>query len=132
MAYELLECRELLTMSMLSNTAIGGWIHIEDGQIALVAVADWILPKDAFVMLWFWYLLDSKIYMKEMSHKKWDPIIRSLNRKKILNHPKLNTRTNRFLEKIFEDLYHCYNCHNWSLSDKNMVFQQVITGLQEK
>ena len=66
-----LDCQDLLTMSKMSETAIAGWVNINQDQMPLVAVADWILPKDAFVMLWFWFMLDAKVYNKYWDHHTW-------------------------------------------------------------
>ena len=139
MAHELLELDALLTMSRLSDTAIGGWLQTDQEITPVVAVADWILPKDVFVMVWFWYMLDSKLYSKKWDNEKWDPIIFGLNNHKFQDpsRPKLygrvltssNNWSNNWLETVYLDLCKVYKKHAWTVVQKNEIFQQVVGNL---
>lgn len=118
-------------MSRLSETAIAGWVMVDDQQIPLVAVADWILPKDAFVMVWFWFMLDAKVYNKYWDHATWDPVIHALNKEKIQSNLKLSFLQGKWLEICYGQLYSQYQKLNWSLAQKAHIFEQVIVNLQQ-
>lgn len=135
MAHKLLELETLLTMSKLSDTAISDWVETDQGHIPLVAVADWILPKNAFVMVWYWYMLGNKIYAASWDAAKWDTIIYELNKNKVddylrKNYLSANNRGNvQWLDIIYNDLGVCYNQQSWTVAQKNEIFHQVIANL---
>lgn len=126
-----LDCQDLLTMSRMSETAIAGWVNINKDKMPLVAVADWILPKDAFVMIWFWFMLDAKVYNKYWDHHTWDPIIHALNEDKIKSQPKLRFQEGKWLDICYKSMITQYQKCNWNLEQKQMIFNQVITNLQQ-
>ena len=126
-----LDCQDLLTMSRMSETAIAGWVNINKDKMPLVAVADWILPKDAFVMIWFWFMLDAKVYNKYWDHHTWDPIIHALNEDKIKSQPKLRFQEGKWLDICYLSMITQYQKCNWNLEQKQMIFDQVITNLQQ-
>lgn len=97
----------------------------------LVAVTDWILPKDAFVMIWFWFMLDAKVYNKYWDHHTWDPIIHALNEDKIKSQPKLRFQEGKWLDICYKSMITQYQKCNWNLEQKQMIFNQVITNLQQ-
>jgi hypothetical protein len=126
-----LDCQDLLTMSKMSETAIAGWVNINQDQMPLVAVADWILPKDAFVMLWFWFMLDAKVYNKYWDHHTWDPVIHALNEHLIKSHAKLRFWDSQWLSHCYQHVVTHYQKCNWSLEQKASIFQQVVVNLQQ-
>ena len=83
MANQLLDpelVNQLRLASQLSGTPVGGCFLTQEGDpICLVATNEWVLSKELFVTIWFWYMLNSKIYNSLVDRDVATATIRSLN-----------------------------------------------------
>lgn len=82
--------------SQFSDVPMAMWVNQNGCVFPVVACGDWVLPKDCFVMLWFWVMAGGKIYSKLWRHEVWNPVLWDLN-------PDHQTQIpHKFKENIFE------------------------------
>ena len=70
----LAEVELLRTHAWLGETITAGWVNNQP----MVAVNNFVMPLRCFVTLWFWIMLDSKVYARHVI-TKYDPQLLELN-----------------------------------------------------
>lgn len=123
------DIEQLRTSSVLSMTPMAQTFATDQGPVKLVAVHNWVLPKDLFVTLWMWYMLDGKIYSAHVDHNISDQILAYLN-------PAWFSRLNgknriELLNQIWTKLYHEYRESPHDLAAKREIFHRILDELAQ-
>lgn len=73
------DLEDLRCMSQLTDVPVCDWIHMDHGWVPMVALQGWCMPKDCFIMLWFWFMSNGKVYHKHWDHDTWNQVLCELN-----------------------------------------------------
>jgi hypothetical protein len=120
------QIEELRTSSVLSYTPMAQTFQTASGPTSLVAVHNWVLPKNLFVTLWMWYMLDAKVYTAHVDHEVSDQIIAYLNPEGTQS---IKKRENQWLNYIFTELSRIYRDQNHNAANKKQIFNRVLDEL---
>jgi uncharacterized membrane protein YbaN (DUF454 family) len=120
------QLQELRMASQFSDVPMCEWINQDGCQIPVVACNNWVMPKDCFIMLWFWLSCDGRVYHKLWDDHAWSPILRELN-----VHNKVPAQyESRMLEYIYMMLYARMSV--WEPDAKHANFARILTELAEE
>jgi hypothetical protein len=114
-------------MSQLTDVPVCDWIHLGHGWVPMVALQGWVMPKDCFIMLWFWFMSNGKVYHKHWDHDTWNQVLMELNPAPDSKHQNYKDHVltcihDRLVSRIMQDS---------KLDEKYDIFTRVITQLQE-
>lgn len=127
MANQLLDTQsinELRLSSQLSGTPIGASYQTSTGQpVQLVALDKWVVTKDLFVTIWFWYMLGSKVYNGQVDRDSATNTIRSLNTEEILRLSKPNWD---LLDQVYTSTTRAYQDQKLSIEAKRNILARVL------
>ena len=127
MANQLLDTQsinELRLSSQLSGTPIGASYQTSTGQpVQLVALDKWVVTKDLFVTIWFWYMLCSKVYNGQFDRDSATNTIRSLNTEEILRLSKPNWD---LLDRVYTSTTRAYQDQKLSIEAKRNILARVL------
>ena len=73
------QLQELRIASEFSDVPMGAWLNQNGCIMPVVACNNWIMPKDCFVMIWFWLVCNGRMYGKLWDDHSWSSILQDLN-----------------------------------------------------
>ena len=133
------DLEQLRTSSVLSTTPVAQTFCTEMGSVQLVAIQQWVLPKNLFVTLWMWYMLDSVVYRGHVDHEVTDQIIGKLNpawihsmdQKPSAFHKPSSSQKNpkELLNLIYFRMKSEYESQSHSLEHKRQIFHRILDEL---
>ncbi len=121
------DLEDLRCMSQLTDVPVCDWIHMDHGWVPMVALQGWCMPKDCFIMLWFWFMSNGKVYHKHWDHDTWNQVLHELN-------PGVNTENKKradYLLTWIHDKLVSNIMKDSDLQKMNQTFSRVINQLTE-
>lgn len=120
------QIEELRTSSVLSETPLAQTFATSAGPVGVVAVGSWVLPKNLFVTLWIWYMLEAKVYTAHVNHELADTVIAYLNPQATQS---IKTSKNQWLNHIFTELSRIYRHQGHTVAQKKQIFNRILLEL---
>lgn len=119
------QLQELCIASEFSNVPMCMWINQDGYMMPVVACHSWIMPKDCFIMLWFWVVCDGRVFNKQWDHQAWSPILCELN-----PHKQVPTE---YESRILEYIHMLLHAHvsTWEPDVKYANFERILDDLAQ-
>lgn len=139
MANQLLDpelVNQLRLASQLSGTPVGGCFPTEEGDtVSLVATNEWVVTKDLFVTMWFWYMLNSKVYNSLVDRDAATVTIRSLNQEIVDSLKKPNWD---LVDRVYNNINSTYLEQRLTTEAKRNILARILeecrisTGVEQE
>jgi hypothetical protein len=140
MGNELLTLDDIQECRIASNLADGISAHIflvDNEPMLAVCAGDWVIPRDLFISMWFWVLLDGKPWLKWIDKEENNNMLIKLNPEKSeeINKLKKNQKGREWYWRVLNcchvDLTKMAKRNDWDIQHNGKILARLIDDWAE-